>query len=879
MGISGNVNVSNNIYMNNTLFIRAHDTTSNSLAIGVESGETGQGINAIALGYKAGKLNQHSNTIVLNASGEELNTGGIDRLYVKPVRSTGTETSNVLAYASNGEIIENSVIQISSDGNVGIGTTTDPAYKVDINGDVNFTGSLYKDGVLFTGQSEGSGSSVAIGTDAGLTSQGSYAVAVGNQAGMTNQGSAAVAVGKQAGKTSQKNSAIAVGESAGEFTQGLDAVSIGKSAGKTSQGDVCIAIGRQAGQTGQENGAIAIGTNAGTASQQSSAIAVGESAGYSNQGSNAVAVGYLAGQNSQGNSAIAVGELAGLSNQSSNTVAIGLGAGYSNQGSYAVAIGTQAGQISQGSHAISIGNQAGFTGQERFAVAIGSLTGAIDQGIDAVAIGESAGYSDQGAYAVAVGYLAGNSDQGAYAVAIGYAAGQISQPADSFYVRYASVRGLAGTYYGLFINTLGEIQKNTSDDRLKYNETFIKDAVKSLSKLRPQEYLKGQKLNTEDPEQGWTYEAGLMAQEVYYSAPELRHIVMVPEEAGDIDNYTPPPSDDPTQDPDYSSWGNQYATVDYKQLTPYLVKAVQEIVTELPRSKTTVSNTWGQNIQGLIVSANTNAHKTNVTPIVTLSNVTMDKSWYGVVSSSITDTNDYDTLVDTKGDTLIWISDVGGTLKSGDFITTSDISPGFAQKQVDDIVHNYTVAKVTQDCNFSEPPQRNIKVPKKELSNVMYYRHDSSYEINLEKYENVPAYKVRVEETSIYFKEVNTRDKIRYYHGDTEVSEVRYNSLPNDGTKSVKYLSEISVEDYNALDDSEKSEYSPGTSKKYILLNYSYSKTKIPQHDEEVFIEERIDVLDENGQIIWEDTGETEPVYTLVDHGNHKAALVTCKLV
>ena len=40
-----------------------------------------------------------------------------------------------------------------------------------------------------------------------------------------------------------------------------------------------------------------------------------------------------------------------------------------------------------------------------------------------------------------------------------------------------------------------------------------------------------------------------------------------------------------------------------------------------------------------------------------------------------------------------------------------------------------------------------------------------------------------------------------------------------------------------------------------------------------------VDVLDENGQIVWEETGETEPAYSLVDHGTYKAALVTCKLI
>jgi plasmid maintenance system killer protein len=373
-----------------------------------------------------------------------------------------------------------------------------------------------------------------------------------------------------------------------------------------------------------------------------------------------------------------------------------------------------------------------------------------------------------------------------------------------------------------------------------------------------------------------------MAQEVYYSAPELRHMVGVPDEAGEIEKYTPPPSDDPAQDPDYSMWGDGIATVDYMQMVPYLVKGVQEIVTELPRSKTTVSNVRGQNIAGLVVSANANAHKTNATPIVALSNVYADKKWYGVVSNTTTDTNDYDTLVDTKGDTQIWVTDVGGPLESGDLVTTSNVAPGYAQKQGDDLLRSSTVAKVTQDCDFTEPAWRPIRVPKRELSNVTYYRHDALYEIDLEKHENVPTFKTRVDETPIYFKEVaensGIHNETRYYEGDVEVSERKYNTLPED-SRSIKHLSEISVDDYEALDDEAKATYSIGIKKRYFMLNYSMSKTQIPQHDEEVVVEELIDVLDENGQIVWEDTGETEPVYTLVDHGSYKAALVSAKLV
>ena len=582
---------------------------------------------------------------------------------------------------------------------------------------------------------------------------------------------------------------------------------------------------------------------------------------------------------------IAIGNGAGTTTQGDNAIAIGHDAGSSGtQGGYSIAMGYEAGRATQGAFAVAIGTDAGSNTQGNEAIAIGDIAGSTNQGANAVAVGYGAGRDSQGTYGIAIGKDAGYNSQGNSAIALGLNAGYSSQPSSSFYVGTACVRNQNGSYYMRYNTSTGEVSYTSSDDRVKDDETFITGAVKTLSKLKPQNYLKRTKLDPYAPEQNWNLESGLMAQEVYYSAPEMRHLVSVPAEAGDIDNFTPPPSDDPSQDPDYSVWGDGIATVDYMQMVPYLVKGVQEIVTELPRSKTTVSNTWGQNITGLVVSANTNKHKTNTVPIVNLSNVSMDKSWYGVVSNEKTDSIDYDTIVDIKGDSQIWVTDLGGTLESGDLLTTSNVSPGYAQKQEGGALMNYTVAKVTQDCDFTEPLQISIKIPKRELSNVTYYIHDESYEIGINDYEKRSPLKTRVDETPIYFKEVAPdytgfgMKLDKYYQGDTEISSDAYQDLPDDVIKSVKWINEVSVEEYNTLDDERKAEYSLGTHKKYIQIQFSKSKKKIPQHDEERIIEELVDVLDENGQTVWEETSNTVPSYTLVDHGTYKAALVTCKL-
>ena len=94
----------------------------------------------------------------------------------------------------------------------------------------------------------------------------------------------------------------------------------------------------------------------------------------------------------------------------------------------------------------------------------------------------------------------------------------------------------------------------------------------------------------------------------------------------------------------------------------------------------------------------------------------------------------------------------------------------------------------------------------------------------------------------------------------------------------MKYFLEKTPDEYENLDDEEKARYTLGTRNIYKHHSQTRSTRPIPEHDEQVVIEELVDVLDANGQIVWEDTANTAPMYTLVNHGTHKAALLTCKL-
>ncbi|MAT62938.1 MAG: hypothetical protein CL881_03975, partial [Dehalococcoidia bacterium] len=625
----------------------------------------------------------------------------------------------------------------------------------------------------------------------------------------------------------------------------------------SNQGSKSIAIGLQAGRSNQRKLSVAIGTNVGEYNQGSTCVAIGHLAGYCNQTAESVAIGNYAGMSNQGWYSVAIGNEAGRSNQGSQSVAIGNYAGSSNQGTFSVAIGKGAGSNNQGAYCTAIGELAGSSNQGVRAIAIGDHAGKLNQEGQTVAIGGAAGFSNQGCYAVAIGRDAGNTNQGSFSVAIGYQAGRVNQGSrsivisaiglyepttpDAFFVKpIRSANGVAMQYDA----TTGEITYSSSDDRLKVDEKYISDATTTLMKLTPQEYYKKYKI---DEPRISHYESGLMAQDVWYDVPELRHTV----HHGAYSNPTieKPNSNinNPSDDPDYSAWGSEPAQVDYTQIIPYTVKAIQEIVTELPRTKTTVSNIWGQeNVTGLIVSANTNSHKNGPIPNVKLSNTWMDTSWYGVISNKKTDTKDYDTLVDTKGDVFVWVTDVNGSVTSGDLITTSNISPGYAQKQDDDIIHSFTVAKLTQDCDFTTT-FRNIRRPKKELREVTYYITKNRLSINVSEFDKITNPNHKTTDTTTLFR----------LNEDETISEEEYNKLNED--EQTKYTEEIKTNYYRIQI----------TEHTFDNGDYDVTETR----------EENVNVYDTNGQIVWEDTGETEPTYTLIDNGTYKAALLSCKII
>jgi hypothetical protein len=87
-------------------------------------------------------------------------------------------------------------------------------------------------------------------------------------------------------------------------------------------------------------------------------------------------------------------------------------------------------------------------------------------------------------------------------------------------------------------------------------------------------------------------------------------------------------------------------------------------------------------------------------PVVQLSRKKKDKRVFGVLGEPTRSTNNKDRLiVNNVGEGAICVANTNGNIENGDYIQSSDLL-GYGEKQDDDLLHNYTIAKSTIDCNF-----------------------------------------------------------------------------------------------------------------------------------------------------------------------------------
>ena len=264
---------------------------------------------------------------------------------------------------------------------------------------------------------------------------------------------------------------------------------------------------------------------------------------------------------------------------------------------------------------------------------------------------------------------------------------------------------------------------------------------------------------------------------------------------------------------------------------------------------------------GLIVCANNNEYvkisdgiakgsnaitQNEALPIVSLSAKAYDKSCFGVISESedpesrrsgslgmfksYYDTEDGDkrVIINSVGEGAMWVTDINGPLESGDYITTSNVA-GYGQRQDSEFLANYTVAKITMDCDF-EPATQPVQQIVKELSNVNYWVETTYTDIALEEYSNL------AEENR------TTTTETVYTNEDDEITTDKYNTLESNVQSTYTELTRI------------------------IHQKMSTEEYKTEQEGTTLEVrQELVNVLDEHGQLQWEDdpSGTTEKAYKI----------------
>src|SRR6056300_704709 len=255
--------------------------------------------------------------------------------------------------------------------------------------------------------------------------------------------------------------------------------------------------------------------------------------------------------------------------------------------------------------------------------------------------------------------------------------------------------------------------------------------------------------------------------------------------------------------------------------------------------------------------------------------------------------------VNSIGEGAMWVVNTAGPLESGDYITTSNVA-GYGQRQDDDILHNYTVAKITMDCDFN-PPDIPVQRILKELSNITYWYQledatSNAYDRTQEETYYTKDSRVEVhghvdEQSNVF---ITPEHDLELYMKTQEniVSEEVYNALPEDeqalydsNTFTYTQVIEISPEVWSDLGDEEQNTYvhgyfniltdevpseTPGAvERKRTVYKNIINETKVePATPEDYFSEVRqewVNVLDDHGQIQWEDVpwGDTEPAYRI----------------
>lgn len=664
-GFSGsNVNYINNIHIGYQTGYSS--TAANNLFLGYKAGlKNTTGANNIFIGLNSGQGNNSNNrqigenNIFIGANTGQTNDNGYYNIFLG--NQAGKNNTNG---SRNIYIGENTGLNSILSHNIFIGTSTDPTKGIGYNSQT--IGLNIGNKNLFIGHDVGIDNTSGLGN-----------IFLGDHSGEKNKtGSQNIYLGTYAGNLADTNTAdnnIAIGYYAGyENKTGKENILIGKESGKFLKESNQIFIGTQAGYsttTGNKN--ILIGYSAGASiSSQSRNVVIGYNAMSSGISNSGVIIGSEAGTLNNGDDNVFIGNFSGNQNNLgiNNTFIGSATGGYNDIGTGNIFMGTGAGfNNSTGDYNIYMGYNSGATninGRENICMGYGSGFFNLS-GYDNICLGSLSGYYNQSSYNTFIGFKTGyNTDKNnvnghygsnEYNTYIGKLVGQLNIGYNNFFLGYEKVENVNNTslltYYhdkfAIYNNTQSGITSNTSGTcKILLGGDFITGTV-GIGTLIPDTY-------------------GTI------STATTKLVVIGKVKAYGYIPFT----------------GSHEVIID-----------------------SSISNPQFKLIEGMIMSStgfveyqNINNTVVTVKPSFSIN----DKAVYGVYSGNETVIDNESNIsittyyVNSLGEGGILVSNYGGEIQNGDYITTCPIDDGgYGSLQSDDILHSYTVAKCTQNVDWS----------------------------------------------------------------------------------------------------------------------------------------------------------------------------------
>lgn len=661
----------NNIFIG---YVSGFNTISGgaNIMIGRESGFFNQsGANNIYLGVYAGSLNNGNQNIALGAAALQVGTLANNNICigVESGRDTNSD-DNIFIGSKAGNI------NVDGTHNIGIGTFAMGNTAASTSNNNTCIG-------YYAGYNTTTPNNIFIGIQSGLMNlSGANCLFIGSNTGINNNGDNNIFVGTEAGYnniTGVNN--ICFGFNAGYSSMyASNNIYLGSLAGANASASTSICIGYQAGQNITANNNILIGLNAGQNITSENNICFGINAGLNTNGANNIFMGnYTGTYNNNGSGNIFMGLQSGLYNQNGieNTCLGTLTGIYNSDGSYNIFLGNFAGSNNYtGNVNIYIGRAAGFyntTGSDNIFIGLNAGSQSNDSHKNTV-IGNVAGV-----------YLGNNY----YNVMIGYGTGywvgaDLYNPHDfNIYLGNFCGQNVVGKNNILIGNE--EIDMIDDGNFIQgYDNTFaIYHSTASLSDNSTANctvLIGGKTRGTNAGMVG----IGTVVPETY-THPTNPSILLV------VNGGVLATS--------YSTFTGQH---DFNLVS-------NDLITQLK--------------PGLIMSSTGNTQLIDINNTVNtleLSAIYNDKRVFGIYSYSKTRTIEtpqsvtnpfvpppppiisYITsyYVNALGEGAIWISNYSGEIQNGDYITSSPI-PGYGTLQSDDLMHSYTVAKCTENIDWS----------------------------------------------------------------------------------------------------------------------------------------------------------------------------------